>query len=63
MTKKLPPNLKDYPPRYCPDCGPEPGYMNVLMFLGVQPDGYVCKKCRGYFDEIDGKLKKLGIVI
>jgi hypothetical protein len=55
--------LGDYPPRDCPDCGPEADYMNVLMFLGIQPDGYVCKRCKGYFDEFDGELKKLAVVI
>ena len=35
--------------------------MDVLMFLGVQPDGYVCKACRVYYDTINGELKRLGV--
>lgn len=30
----------------CPDCG-EP--MEVMLFMGVQPDFYVCKKCQRAF--------------
>ena len=54
---------EEYPPRYCPECGPDPGYMDVLLFLGNQPDGYVCKGCKGLYTEIDGELKRFGTVI
>jgi len=33
MAKNLPPRIEEYPPRYCPDCGPEAGYMNILLFM------------------------------
>jgi hypothetical protein len=63
MPQEIPPVIEEYPPRYCPECGPEAGYMGTLLFLGIQPDGYVCKSCNGYFDEIDGQLKHLAMVI
>ena len=56
-------DLEEYPSRHCPDCGEEPGYMDVLLFLGITPDGYVCKGCNGYYNEIDGELKRLAVVI
>ena len=41
-------------PRPCPVCTPKLGHdvmMRVLLFLGVQPDGWVCDLCRGWFIE------------
>jgi DNA-directed RNA polymerase subunit RPC12/RpoP len=32
----------------CPTCG---SILKVLLFLGVQPDGYVCKRCHTYYAE------------
>jgi hypothetical protein len=29
-------------PKLCPQCGHE---LDVLLFMDVQPDGYVCKPC------------------
>jgi hypothetical protein len=63
MTEKLPPQFEKYPPRHCPDCGPEAGYMDVLLFMGVLADGYVCQRCKGLYDAVDGKLKRLAQVI
>ena len=63
MDEKPAKKLEDYPPRHCPDCGPESGYLNILMFLGMEPDGYVCPICRGYFAEVDGELMRLATVI
>ena len=57
------PIRNDRPFQYCPECGPKPGYMKVIMFLGIEPDGYVCKMCKGYFAEVDGDPKKLGVII
>lgn len=34
-----------YVPKTCPRCG------NVLLFLGVQPDGYVCTNCKLYYND------------
>ena len=62
MADKLPAKLEDVPLRYCPDCGSEAGYMDVLMFLGITPDGYVCKSCDSLYDLADGK-KRLATVI
>jgi tRNA(Ile2) C34 agmatinyltransferase TiaS len=33
------------PPEHgvCPQCGSQ---TNALLFMGVQPDGYVCPKCK-----------------
>jgi hypothetical protein len=37
--------------------------MDVLLFLGIRPDGYVCRQCDGLYNMVDGGLKRLGIVI
>ncbi len=63
MARNLPVRTEEYPPRYCPECGPEAGYMDILLFMGVQADGYVCRKCKGLYDDVDGKLKRLARVI
>lgn len=39
--------------KYCPDpfkngCHEE---LKVLLFMGIEPDGYVCQKCKIYFSE------------
>jgi hypothetical protein len=39
--------------KYCPDpfnnrCHEE---LEVLLFMGIKPDGYVCPRCRIYFSE------------
>lgn len=42
----------------CPDCQSE---LRVLLFMGVQPDGYVCEKCKILFrtiDHLDDKQKR-----
>lgn len=31
----------------CPKC--EDQLLKVMMFMGVEPDGYVCEKCKLYF--------------
>lgn len=59
---KLPLRIEDVPPRYCPDCGPGAGYMQVLVFMGITPDGYVCKSCEGLYDLKEGR-KRLATVI
>jgi hypothetical protein len=63
MAKNLPTRMEEYPSRYCPECGPEAGYMDVLLFMGVQADGYVCLKCKGLYDQVEGNLKRLAQVI
>jgi rubredoxin len=63
MARKSDQKLEDYPLWHCPECGPESGYMEILMFLGMEPDGYVCPLCRGYFADIDEELKKLALLI
>ena len=63
MAKNLPTGIEEYPPRHCPECGPEAGYMDVLLFMGVLADGYVCLRCKGLYDDVDGKLKKVAEVI
>ena len=35
--------------------------LSVLLFMGVQPDGYVCPKCKTYFDP--DNLKPLARVL
>ena len=63
MERKIRLKLQTCSPRCCPECDQETGYINVLMLLGIQRDGYVCKRSKSYFDEIDGELKKLAVVI
>jgi rubredoxin len=31
----------------CPECGHE---LKILLFLGVEPDGFVCEICKVWFD-------------
>jgi len=31
----------------CPECGRE---LKVLLFLGVEPDGFVCEACKVWFE-------------
>lgn len=62
MDGKLPLRLEDVPLRYCPECGPDAGYMQVLLFLGIEPDGHVCKSCNGLYDLEEGR-KRLATVI
>jgi hypothetical protein len=35
-------------PKACPTCG---SVLEVLLFLGVQPDGYVCPTCQIYYND------------
>jgi hypothetical protein len=37
--------------------------MDILLFMGVLADGYVCRRCKGLYDDADGKLKRLAQVI
>ncbi len=46
------------PQKPCPKCS-RPA--NALLFLGVQPDGWVCEHCRVWFHD-DGALIA-GVVI
>ena len=32
----------------CPECGSKK--VKVLMFMGAQPDGYVCESCNAVLD-------------
>ena len=41
---------EEHPP--CPKCKAP---MNVLLFLGHVPDGWVCPTCRLWFNEENGK--------
>ena len=41
----------------CPQCG---SILKVLLFLGVQPDGYVCETCKLWYSD---DLKPLAAVI
>lgn len=43
---------------YCPYCNNE---LRVLLFMGVQPDGYICDTCRLWLDNTD--LHPLATVI
>ena len=63
MPEYSPLTHEEYPPRYCPECGRDAGYMDVLMFLRILPDGYVCQVCSSYYSEINGELKKMALVI
>lgn len=45
------------PQPHCPQCGNE---LNVLLFMGKQPDGYVCDRCGVWLSE---NLKRLAHVI
>ena len=40
----------------CPECGSKK--VKVLMFMGTQPDGYVCQSCNAVLDL--GTLQVLG---
>lgn len=35
-------------PQTCPTCGTK---LEVLMFMGIEPDGYVCPKCQRHYDD------------
>lgn len=51
---------EDFP---CPKCG---AVMQVLLFMGVQPEGWVCPECHLFFPaQHDGKPcdKPLAVVI
>jgi hypothetical protein len=39
----------------CPECG---NGLKVLLFLGVEPDGFVCEICRVWFDDTLKALAK-----
>ena len=41
----------------CPQCGK---VLKVLLFMGVQPDGYVCERCEVWFND---DLKPLARVL
>ena len=41
----------------CPECGNE---LKVLLFLGVEPDGFVCEICKVW---IDDELKPLAKIL
>jgi len=36
----------------CPNCQTE---LQVLLFMGVQPDGFVCPKCKIVFPIVDNE--------
>jgi len=42
--------------KQCPYCQT---VLNVLLFLGIQPDGYVCPECRIWFDDTMKALAKV----
>jgi hypothetical protein len=44
-------------PKVCPRCG---AVLETLLFLGVQPDGYVCATCQLYYTD---NLKPIARVI
>lgn len=48
---------KPTPTQPCPKCG---AHMVALLFMGVQPDGWVCQRCRAYVSPT-GEL--LGVVL
>jgi DNA-directed RNA polymerase subunit RPC12/RpoP len=41
----------------CPECGEA---LKVLLFLGITPDGYVCERCKLYYND---DLRSLARVI
>lgn len=45
-----------YPRKKCPKCKV---YMDTILFMGVQPDGYACPKCHTYYTPA---LKPLGVM-
>lgn len=42
---------------YCPDCNTP---LQVLLFMGEIPEGFVCPKCQVFFDF---EIKKLASII
>lgn len=34
--------------KFCPDCGVP---MDTLLFMGIQPEGFICPKCRTLFSD------------
>ena len=46
-------------PIKCPKCGSQD--LQVLLFMGIEPDGFVCPKCSILFDP--ETLKPLATVI
>jgi len=64
MEEEHPPGHEERDRRYCPECGPEAGYMDSLSFLGERPDGYFCTRCGGcYAEGIDGDLRRLAVML
>ena len=51
------PSRTETTPKTCPQCGQ---ILQVLLFLGITPDGYVCEACHMYFSE---DLKPLAHII
>ena len=35
-------------PKVCPTCGT---VLEVLLFMGIQPEGYVCPRCSIHYDD------------
>ena len=50
-SKHNPPDMK------CPQCGHD---LKVMLFLGVEPDGFVCEICEVWFDD---ELKPLAEIL
>jgi hypothetical protein len=63
MANRLPPESESHPSFHCPDCGQESGPMDILLFMDIQLEGYVCRNCRGFYAQIEGELKRLATVI
>src|SRR5712692_2282165 len=44
-------------PQTCPACGK---VLEGLLFLGVQPDGYVCPMCQIHYDDLRPRARIIG---
>ena len=47
--------MKNPKPKKCPECDVD---MTVLLFMGIEPDGYVCPKCKSVYD-LENPEKKI----
>lgn len=56
MPPRTRPDKEAFPDRYCPECGPGPGYMKPYVNLFDELTGYTCYRCMGIYKPDDPQL-------